>query len=68
MATFEVFVPVQGEYIVTVEANSAEEAMQLLTDGTIDFTDGTPNVEVTGEADGFYAELIDGAEGDLYDD
>lgn len=44
---FEVFVPVVGEFIVRVEADSTEEAIRLIADGEVDFAFYTAsNVEI----------------------
>jgi len=66
MATFEVFVPVQGEVIYRVEANNAQDAEDIVS--TMDWSDGELNVEqdFTYNA-GTHVQLIAGAEGDLDD-
>src|SRR5690606_19116966 len=44
MAAFEVFVPVQGEIIFTVEADNAVDAKDSVS--TIDWSDGELNVDI----------------------
>ena len=55
MATFEVFVPVQGEVIYTIEADNAADAEDIVS--TMDWSDGGLNLS---EDNGTRVELIDG--------
>lgn len=65
MATYEVFVPVQGEVIYRIEADNAVDAENIVS--TMDWSDGEANL-ATDADDDTRVELIAGAEGDLDDD
>jgi hypothetical protein len=54
MAAFEVFVPVQGEIIFTVEADNAADAQDIVS--TMDWSDGELNLTEYYES---HVELID---------
>lgn len=47
MAAFEVFVPVRGEVIYTVEADNAADAQDIVS--TIDWSDGELNVDIDSD-------------------
>ncbi len=42
MAAFEVFVPVRGEVIYTIDADNAVDAENIVS--TMDWSDGEPNL------------------------
>lgn len=57
MATYEVFVPVQGEIIYRVEANNADDAENIVS--TMDWSDGELNIDYDGEG-GTHVQMIAG--------
>ncbi|UPU15931.1 hypothetical protein [Stenotrophomonas virus Jojan60] len=63
MAAFEVFVPVQGEVIYTVEADNATDAKDIVS--TMDWSDGELNL-TEDEYYGSRVELIDDDDDDDY--
>lgn len=61
MATFEVFIPVQGEVIFTVEADNHIEAQEIAME--LDFSEGELNVD-TDWSDEMRSEQIAGDDDD----